>query len=1031
MRRCILFAGHMIGDNIDEVDLYHVEKLSEIGDVYCCYDNVNLPEDGRCRLVNLGVKLAIALRHGEYDFGSWKRLFRAVGWDEIARYDEVILVNNSVILVGNLLEFLEKFESSDSEFFASALLNEHYPGPTVLVKDYMARNNPHYNNSMFPSVFWAMKKSLVAQNFVRNLFENVRPEADRLDVCYKYERGFSRKILRRNIKTTLFVDVVYPHSFLYTEVGFGLVGRGFPYIKRKSLTAKYYGVRVMDARVEGLCKRIPARAAEILRDAYDRMKCPDRAIDAEWYLKTNPDVAAAKMEAEAHFASSGREEGRAPNASQALYRPQQTARDEAPLNSVFELDEDWYLLRNADVAKAKMSAADHFKRSGSREMRDPNSKFSTRRYVRDRPELKARKIDVFGHFVANRDKKEEARQAEIASAYVQSKKLLIFFNVARDLIGGGMLSINRFATNAGAISPETGYDVAVSGVPVGNNAVWFSKFETTIHQVELRILAEMTDPEDVVIFLPEVFAVQFAEDLTEFELGWLMRRKTLKIVVLNQNNELMPPPQALQDAMFPLTLDVTISAGHSRYCTPRLASRYTMPVKQLTPYLPTMKMRNFAEKEKLFLLSADQIGSDPGGLSRDNVVKALKARLPDFEFVTIENMALDDYLDLASRAMFSITFGEGMDGYYIEPVLAGGISFAVYNSTFFPESFQDLVGVLPDWSTATTQVPDLVNSLMNGDAYDTTSKLIRDRLDEVYSASRSTGELRALIRGEVDLLPTAWADCRENFTTVKDHLVDIGYKFFEFGEYRVCALPDGSTIRHMGGEFYSVIYEVYIRKDYDLWLEPDQEYVLIDVGANVGLTSVYLLKKYNNIIKSYAFEPAEPTARIALENISGNGLSDRIELLQIGLSGSFSEKTLQFIPDWSTAFSTDNEILLPELRETSGELDPQPKFVDVEVAPAHSELAQIFDRHPGKAFILKCDTQGSEFALISSLAARGMLENVDSLIVETHFRSPDALIDTLNQNGFVVEVRSDSVANMVHTVWASRAAGRFPPHALN
>jgi len=50
----------------------------------------------------------------------------------------------------------------------------------------------------------------------------------------------------------------------------------------------------------------------------------------------------------------------------------------------------------------------------------------------------------------------------------------------------------------------------------------------------------------------------------------------------------------------------------------------------------------------------------------------------------IRNLTYDQYKSLVSRAKWALTFGEGLDGYFIEPVFSGAIAFAVYNEQFLP-----------------------------------------------------------------------------------------------------------------------------------------------------------------------------------------------------------------------------------------------------------------------------------------------------------------------------------------------------------
>lgn len=48
------------------------------------------------------------------------------------------------------------------------------------------------------------------------------------------------------------------------------------------------------------------------------------------------------------------------------------------------------------------------------------------------------------------------------------------------------------------------------------------------------------------------------------------------------------------------------------------------------------------------------------------------------------------YKENIQSAMFTITFGEGLDGYFVESIFSGGIGVAVYNDRFFTKALQTL-----------------------------------------------------------------------------------------------------------------------------------------------------------------------------------------------------------------------------------------------------------------------------------------------------------------------------------------------------
>lgn len=263
--RCFLFAAYYSNNRVDEYDIYHLKKLSELGDVFYFVDAADFPEKELDR-VRQHVKFAGFEKHNEYDFGSWKRLISKVGLNELSSYREIVTVNNSSILVGDIAPCFTEFEKSNALFGALLLLDEHYIGPVACLSDYIANHNVLIESAMFPSSFWIFRQELFIQPFVQNFFSTVRTHVDRLAVCYLYERGFSRSIFRHAVEYHVFIDKVFNNSVIYTPDAFELVYAGYPYIKRKVFSQTYYKVDFLDSRLIKLIKNAPTEAALLLEN---------------------------------------------------------------------------------------------------------------------------------------------------------------------------------------------------------------------------------------------------------------------------------------------------------------------------------------------------------------------------------------------------------------------------------------------------------------------------------------------------------------------------------------------------------------------------------------------------------------------------------------------------------------------------------------------------------------------------------------------------------------------------------------------
>ena len=290
-----------------------------------------------------------------------------------------------------------------------------------------------------------------------------------------------------------------------------------------------------------------------------------------------------------------------------------------------------------------------------------------------------------------------------------SEFVVIYFNVASDTIGGGMLSINRFVEHSKIISKEFGFDVLVSGVPLENLAVNYSMFEASSPMIHLSEITQKIAPKKAILNIPEYYLPHFVQSLNETYIRWLKSIPWLQINILNQNHEYFPDRYYIECCR-EITDDVTITTAHFRYTTQDLSSNYDCPVALLTPFLPEFYKTPLELKKKVILLSPDE-NLPKNGPSKQQIIDLLKNELPEFEVRIIQDLTLEKYKKLISHSRFAITFGEGYDGYFIEPFLSESISFAVFNETFFPDDFRDIPTVYGTWEELFKNIVDDIRIL--------------------------------------------------------------------------------------------------------------------------------------------------------------------------------------------------------------------------------------------------------------------------------------------------------------------------------
>lgn len=224
------------------------------------------------------------------------------------------------------------------------------------------------------------------------------------------------------------------------------------------------------------------------------------------------------------------------------------------------------------------------------------------------------------------------------------------------------------------------------------------------------------------------------------------------------------------------------------------------------------------------------------------------------------------------------------------------------------------------------------------------------------------------------------------------------------------AIRDGGVVLGVGGvalnarsrDDLTFIGEVFHENAYTFSTARDA--CVIDIGMNIGLASL-LFASRREVREVWSFEPFRNTYDRALANLALNPrLAAKINAENCGLSDhDHAGSILVAAQSDSGAMSTVD----------SQQGDP----VHIVLKDAARALRPIIDRARacGLDVIVKCDCEGSEFAIFRSLAAAGLLGRITAFMVEWHAmfddKTQDDLIAPLRDNGFIVFDRSPPTGN--------------------
>ena len=130
-RRLFLFAAYDAAGQVGASLLWYVKSLSENGDVVFVADSDF--EEQQIALLKPYVLHTEAKRHGEYDFGSYKRAFK---WAQdnccLNEYDYIYMVNDSVYgPLYDIRPYLENMEGLGTDAFGLVAMVAMTPLVTI------------------------------------------------------------------------------------------------------------------------------------------------------------------------------------------------------------------------------------------------------------------------------------------------------------------------------------------------------------------------------------------------------------------------------------------------------------------------------------------------------------------------------------------------------------------------------------------------------------------------------------------------------------------------------------------------------------------------------------------------------------------------------------------------------------------------------------------------------------------------------------------------------------------------------------
>ena len=241
MKRIAFFAHYDADSIIDAYVLYYIDGLlkSGIDFLFFCSDS-DLPD---VELLKLPPKTKIvgSSRHGEYDFGSWKRCLASFqneyGPEGLSRIEEFVFCNDSCY--GPLFPLQSMFAAMEKRSC-----------------DYWGITQVEYWGGYLPSFFLVLKGKILCHPDILGFFNSIGSFSDKLSYSKKYELGLNQCLQKYG-----FIGDYYLKEFTHLDhsseqsIDISTFESGMPFLRIMTVRQNPGGIAHLGEKIKLICQR--------------------------------------------------------------------------------------------------------------------------------------------------------------------------------------------------------------------------------------------------------------------------------------------------------------------------------------------------------------------------------------------------------------------------------------------------------------------------------------------------------------------------------------------------------------------------------------------------------------------------------------------------------------------------------------------------------------------------------------------------------------------------------------------------------
>jgi len=229
VKRLFIFASWDKDCIIDDTVLYYLRALSDVGDIVFATDCDTIDTELEKVRAMPNVLHIISGRHGEYDFGSYKRGYEWARKKGILKnYDWMYIANDSVFGPFRPLKpVLEELESNGAE--CTGMAKVHGKETAKMCEQL----NLYHWEKHIQSWFVGFRHEIFTTDWFADFLCGVEKQEKKIDIVLKYEVGLSQLVLRRGFELEVLERELSGMKILSHPLK--LLACGMPFLKKQAI----------------------------------------------------------------------------------------------------------------------------------------------------------------------------------------------------------------------------------------------------------------------------------------------------------------------------------------------------------------------------------------------------------------------------------------------------------------------------------------------------------------------------------------------------------------------------------------------------------------------------------------------------------------------------------------------------------------------------------------------------------------------------------------------------------------------------